>query len=126
MQSKLALYELLASLKRERAAIYGIGAPSRASTLINYTGLDEGLLECVLEVPGSKKLHKYIPGTAIPVLEESKLFEDQPRYVLLLSWHIASELCANLTRKGYRGDFIVPLPTPRIIRHADLAVEARA
>ena len=33
-----------------------------------------------------------MPGTAIPVLDEQKLFDDQPEYALLLSWHIADEL----------------------------------
>ncbi|CAK0758644.1 hypothetical protein CCP1ISM_8540001 [Azospirillaceae bacterium] len=113
--SKLELLALLAPLKRQGARIYGIGAPSRASTLITYTGLDESIVECVLEVSGSNKLDKYMPGTRIPVVEESKLFADQPDYALLLSWHIAEEIAANLRRKGYKGRFIAPLPEPRIL-----------
>jgi C-methyltransferase C-terminal domain len=62
----------------------------------------------------SKKIDKYLPGTAIPVLDERKLYEDQPEYALLLSWHIAEELRDNLTRKGFRGGFVVPLPEPRV------------
>jgi len=122
VRSKLELYELLARLKRDHARVYGIGAPSRASTLINYVGLDDRILECVLEVQGSKKIGKYVPGTRIPILEESKLYTDQPPFVLLLSWHIKSELCHNLKRRGYRGDFIVPLPTPHIIRNDEVEV----
>jgi hypothetical protein len=114
--SKLALYALLRDIQAAGDHIYGIGAPSRASTLINYVGLDDGILDCVLEIKGSYKIGKYIPGTLIPVLEESRLFEDQPRYALLLSWHIADELMPKLTARGFRGDYIVPLPTPRIVR----------
>ncbi|MFN3399041.1 MAG: methyltransferase, partial [Ferrovibrio sp.] len=61
------------------------------------------------------KLGKYIPGTRIPVLDEQKLFDDQPEYAMLLSWHIASELIPILRRKGFKGKFIVPLPTPAIV-----------
>jgi SAM-dependent methyltransferase len=114
-RSKLSLYDLLADLKADGGRIYGIGAPSRASTLVNYIGLDDGIVECVLEIAGSKKIDKYMPGTAIPVLEESKLYDDQPEYALLLSWHIADELCDNLRRKGYEGRFIVPLPEPHVL-----------
>jgi hypothetical protein len=114
LASKLELYQLLAPLKAEGARIFGIGAPSRASTLVNYVGLDDGILDCVCEVPGSKKVDKYLPGTAIPVLDESKLYDEQPEYALLLSWHIADELKENLRKKGYRGRFVVPLPTPRL------------
>jgi hypothetical protein len=114
-QSKLDLHALLAPLKRSGARIYGIGAPSRASTLINYVGLDDSILECILEVPGSDKLDKYLPSTRIPVLEESKLFVDQPEYAMFLSWHIGEELAPKLREKGYRGRFIVPLPEPRVL-----------
>ena len=114
VQSKLELYGLLRDIKRQGQRIYGIGAPSRASTLINYVGLDDGILDCVLEVPGSLKIGKYMPGTLIPVLEESRLYADQPQYALLLSWHIADELIPKLRRKGYKGRYICPLPTPTI------------
>ncbi len=113
--SKLQLYGLLLDIKKRGGRIYGIGAPSRASTLINYVGLDDGILECVLEVKGSRKIGKYMPGTLIPVVQESPLFQDQPEYALLLSWHIADELIPKLAQKGYRGKFIVPLPMPKII-----------
>lgn len=115
VQSKLDLYELLASIIRKGEHIYGIGAPSRASTLVNYVGLDDGVIDCVMETATSHKIGRYVPGTRIPVLDEAKLFEDQPEYALLLSWHIADELIENLRRKGFRGAFIVPLPKPRIV-----------
>jgi SAM-dependent methyltransferase len=114
-QSKLDLYALLRELKAGGERVYGIGAPSRASTLVNYVGLDDSILDCVLEISTSRKLDKYMPGTAIPVLDEQKLYHDQPAYALLLSWHIADELAHNLRRNGYRGTFVVPLPEPRLL-----------
>lgn len=121
VRSKLALYGLLKDIYAKGQAIYGISAPSRASTLVNYVGLDDGLLPCIMEIKGSKKIGKYIPGRHIPVLEESKLYTDQPPYVLLLSWHIASELMTNLKKRGYKGDFIIPLPIPHIVKNSDVA-----
>jgi hypothetical protein len=112
--SKLELLALLKDIKRDGGRVYGIGAPSRASTLINYVGLDNGILESVLEIKGSYKIGKYVPGTIIPVIEESQLFSDQPEYALLLSWHIAEELIPKLRKRGFRGRYIVPLPSPRV------------
>jgi hypothetical protein len=111
--SKLDLLALLRDLRRGGSRIYAVGAPSRASTLVNYTGLDESILDCVLEVKGSYKIGKYMPGTLIPVLDEARLFADQPEYALLLSWHIGDELSSKLRQLGFKGKFIVPLPTPR-------------
>jgi hypothetical protein len=113
-QTKLDLLALLKEIKGAGTRIYGVGAPSRASTLINYVGLDNGVLDCVLEIEGSYKIGKYIPGTTIPVVEEERLFADQPEYALLLSWHIADELIPKLTARGYKGRYIIPLPTPRV------------
>lgn len=113
--SKLKLHSLLLDILKQRKRVYGIGAPSRASTLINYVGIDDGMLQCVLEVEGSHKIGKYIPGTLIPVLKEAKLYEDQPEYALLFSWHIADELVPKIRQKGFKGSFIIPLPTPRIV-----------
>ena len=115
LDSKLKLMAMLRDIKAQGAKVYGISAPSRASTLINYCGIDDGSVSCVLEVSISHKIGHYVPGTRIPVLDERKLFEDQPEYALILAWHIADELASLLRDKGYRGSFISPLPEPRIL-----------
>lgn len=112
--SKLELNALLAELKKKGKKIYGVSSPSRAITLINYVGIDDGIIDCVLELPDSHKIGKYIPGTLIPVVAEDRL-ADQPEYAILFSWHIAEELAPKLRAKGFKGDFIVPLPIPRIL-----------
>ena len=87
----------------------------RASTLVNYVGLDQDIIECIVEIKGSHKIGKYMPGTRIPVLDEDNLYDKQPEYALLFSWHIADELIPKLKELGYKGKFIVPLPEPHII-----------
>ncbi len=114
--SKLEILSLFSKIKSKNKTIYGIGAPSRASTLINYVGIDDGILDCVLEIKGSHKIGKYVPGTIIPVLNEAVLYKNQPDYALLLSWHIADEIALKIRDNGFRGDFIVPLPVPRILK----------
>jgi SAM-dependent methyltransferase len=113
--SKLRLMSLLREVKEKGARIAGISAPSRASTLINYVGLDEGIIDYVCEIPGSLKIGKFMPGTRIPVVEEAKLFADQPDSAVILSWHIADELAPKLRAKGFRGRLITPLPFPRTL-----------
>jgi hypothetical protein len=113
--SKLRLLTMLRDLKEKGARIAGISAPSRASTLINYVGLDEGIIDYVCEIAGSLKVGKCMPGTAIPVVDEAKLFEDQPDCAVIFSWHIADELAPKLKAKGFRGRLITPLPMPRFV-----------
>jgi SAM-dependent methyltransferase len=113
MMSKLRLLAMIRDLKEKGARICGISAPSRASTLVNYVGLDEALIDYVCEIAGSLKIGKCMPGTSIPVVEESRLFADQPDCAIIFSWHIADELAPKLRAKGFRGKLVTPLPVPR-------------
>jgi hypothetical protein len=113
--SKLRLLSMLRELKEKGQRIAGISAPSRASTLVNYVGLDEALIDYVCEIPGSLKIGKCMPGTAIPVVDEARLFQDQPDCAIIFSWHIADELAPKLRAKGFRGRLITPLPAPQVL-----------
>lgn len=115
MLSKLRLMSMLRELKEKGARIAGISAPSRASTLVNYVGLDEGIIDYVCEIPGSLKIGKYMPGTQIPVVDEARLFADQPECAVIFSWHIAEELAPMLKAKGFAGKLLTPLPVPRFL-----------
>jgi len=113
--SKLRLHAFIRDIKEKDGRIVGISAPSRASTLVNYVGLDEAIIDYVCEIEGSLKIGKYMPGTLIPVVEESRIFADQPDCAIIFSWHIADELAPKLRQKGYRGMLVTPLPTPRVL-----------
>ena len=106
---------MLNSLKIKNKKIFGVGAPSRATTLVNYLGLDQNIIKNICEIKGSHKIGFYLPGTKIPIVDEKEIFKKKPDYLFLLSWHIKEDLIKNLKRKGFRGKFIVPLPTPRIV-----------
>ena len=110
-QVRISLQALLGSLD---GPVYGIGATTRATPLIHYTGIQDRL-ECVCEVPGSDKIGRRFPGTQIPVVDEGRLIKDQPPYALILSWHIADIIMPKIRQMGYRGKFIIPLPEPEII-----------
>lgn len=118
--SKLQLLSLITQLKKEQAQIIGISAPSRATALLAYTGLDESMLDAVVEVAGSLKLGHFVPGTRIPIVEEAHLYQSRPPFALILSWHLAKELMPKIKAQGFRGDFIVPLPVPKIVLNDDI------
>ncbi len=116
INSKINLYNLLKKIKSNNKIVYGVGAPSRAATLVNYVGLNEDIINYILEIKGSYKIGKYMPGTNIPIIEESFIKKRKPDYLLLLSWHISKSLIKNFKKKGFKGKFIIPLPRPKIIR----------
>ena len=114
VESKINLFNLIKKISDKKQKICGVGAPSRASTLINYVGLNEDIIDCVLEINGSHKIGNYIPGTKIPILNENIINKIKPDFLVLFSWHIKDELKKNLRNKGFKGKFIIPLPKPII------------
>jgi len=92
-----------------QGGVYGIGATARATTIINYCGLDTQDIQCVCEVAGSDKIGRYIPGTRIPVVDERALFYDQPERAVLFSWHLADSIVPKLRERGYEGEILLPL-----------------
>ena len=115
LDTKIKLLNLLNKIKTKNQIVYGVGAPSRAATLINYTGINHNLLKCICEISGSHKIGKFMPGTNIPILNEKIIFKKKPDYLLILSWHIFEDLKRVFKQKGYKGKFILPLPSPKIV-----------
>ena len=113
--------EIISEIREEGEIIVGVGAPSRASTLIGFAGLSELDVLAVAELPGSLKLDKYMPGTRIPILTESQSLDLEPDILLILSWHLGSGLLHSLAQKGFTGRFLIPLPFPRLVDARDYA-----
>ena len=81
--------------------------PGRAAMLFELLKLDERHLSAIYEVPISKKIGHYAPGTRIPILsDESFDYENYTGPVLNTAWHIADEIEARWRSKGFKGYFI--------------------
>jgi hypothetical protein len=115
-ENRNQINKLLYKLKEQKKIVFGLGAPSRASTLINYCSLNSQLIHNILEVDGSYKINKYMPGTDIKVINENFGLSKKPDYLFLFSWHISKELIASLKKKRFKGKYIVPLPNLKILK----------
>jgi hypothetical protein len=82
--------------------VSGIGATARATTIINYCGLDVFDVPYVCEVAGSDKIGHYIPGTRIPSWTRRGCSRSSRPRVLLFSWHMADVIVPKLRERGYR------------------------
>ena len=114
-QSKFDLMTLLYNLKVEQKTIVGIGCPGRSSTLLNYCGIDTSILSYIAEQSTCLKLGLFSPGSHIPIIDEERMFQEQPDYTLLLSWHYSEAIIKKLRQKGLRSKIILPLPEVKII-----------
>jgi 2-polyprenyl-3-methyl-5-hydroxy-6-metoxy-1,4-benzoquinol methylase len=114
-QARTDLLALLLSCKKAGKTIVGLTSSARSNTLLGFSHIDAAILDYAGEKKGSPKIGMYTPGTHVPVVNESRIVQDQPDYVLVLSWHIGAELMKITRRAGYKGKFILPLPVPKIV-----------
>ena len=112
--------KFLLKLKKQKKKIYGMEAAPRACVMLNSCSLTKNEIDLVGELPQSLKCNKYVPGTNIMVMDENKIITDKPDYVIILAWHLRDRIIDLLLKKGYRGDFIVPLPNLKILKSDDL------
>ena len=111
---KKELVTLLKKLKADGNHIVVYGASAKGSTLMNYFGLGAETLDYVVDRSTVKQGY-YTPGTHLLIEPPEKLVEDQPEYVLLLTWNFAEEIIKQQQEYLARGGkFIIPIPSVRI------------
>ena len=90
---------MLAFLLEKRKAglkVIGYGAAAKGNTLLNYAGIKgDDLIKFVVDAAPSK-VGKYLPGSHIPVFDESKIREYKPDFIIILPWNLKEEIMEQL------------------------------
>lgn len=107
------LCDLLLSEMYACQRIIGYGAPAKATTLLNFCGIDRSLVECVVDTTPAKQ-GRFIPGTGIPITgPELMATQDEHTTVLILVWNYLGIIMRK--HPEYRGRWLTPVPAPMII-----------
>jgi len=113
---KVKLGKLLHELKADGKIIAGFGAPTKATTLMSHFGIDEKILDFIVD-DNPLKQGLFTPISHIPVLPSSQIYERKPDYVLILAWNFAEPIMKNHIKYAKEiGDFILPMPEPQIVK----------
>ena len=111
---KLELTLLLLRLKEEGKKVIAYGAAAKGNTLMNFSGIRSDLVMCVVDRSPSK-VGKYMPGSRIPIVEESIILEERPDFILILPWNLRAEIEKQLSYvRDWDGQFIVSVPSLEI------------
>ena len=108
------LLAFLIQAKRDSKKVVGYGAAAKGNTLINFAGIRPHLLPWVVD-RSPAKVGKYLPGSRIPVVDESRIAKERPDFVLILPWNLRDEVVAQLGFvRDYGGQFVTAVPELRI------------
>jgi len=104
------LLEFLIRAKRNGKSIGAYGAAAKGNTLLNYAGVRSNLLPWVVDRNPAKE-GRFLPGSRIPVVTESRLREERPDFVLILPWNLSDELMVQLQYvREWGGHFVRAVP----------------
>ena len=103
---KISFLEFLLEAKKANKKVIGYGAAAKGSTLLNYSGVKNDLIEYVCDGAEFKQ-NKYMPGSHIPIKHPSALQADNPDYIVIFPWNIADEISSLLKDKIDEGAKLV-------------------
>jgi hypothetical protein len=112
---KLELLDFLISQKKLDKKVAAYGAAAKGNTLLNYCGVKNDLIDFVVDANPTKQ-QKFLPASHIPVVQEEKLKETRPDYVIILPWNIEEEITSQLHYiRDWDGKFVVSIPQLKVL-----------
>jgi 2-polyprenyl-3-methyl-5-hydroxy-6-metoxy-1,4-benzoquinol methylase len=85
--------------------IIGYGAPAKATTVLNYFGINDSYFKYVLE-DSEIKQNKYIPETNIQIKSKKSVNVDKYEYILVLAWNFFDAIVQNNQAEFQKSKFI--------------------
>ena len=111
------LIAFLDEAERSGKSVAACGAAAKGNTLLNYCGVTSGQISFVVDASPHKQ-GLFMPGSRIPIVDESRLRLEKPDYVLVLPWNIKNEITEQLQYiREWGGQFVTAIPELRIFSY---------
>lgn len=111
LKIKNDLLKTLIELKEQGLNICAYGAAAKGNTLLNLAGIRADLLPFVVD-KNPEKQNKYLPGSHIPIVDESWILRKTPDCILILPWNLKEEIMEQLAYvRDWDARFLTAIPT---------------
>lgn len=87
--------------------VIGYGAPAKATTLLNFCGIDT--LDYIIDTTVAKQ-GRYVPGVGTPIIALTDENVNSADVIMILAWNYVSTILRN--HRDYEGRWLVPVPSP--------------
>jgi 2-polyprenyl-3-methyl-5-hydroxy-6-metoxy-1,4-benzoquinol methylase len=96
--------------KQQGKKIAAYGAAAKGNTLLNYCGIKNDLIDFVADASPHKQ-NLFLPGSHIPIVDESFIEREKPDYIVVLPWNLKKEIFNQLSYiRRWNGKFVVAIP----------------
>ena len=114
-QVKNDFLAFLLDAKRQGKTVAAYGAAAKGNTLMNYAGIRPDLISFVVDRNPAKQ-GKYMPGSRIPIVDESWLQQENPDYVVILPWNLKAEVIKQLDYiRSWGGEYVTAVPNLEVL-----------
>ena len=114
-QVKNNFLTFLLEAKRQGKTVAAYGAAAKGNTLMNYVGIRPDLISFVVDRNPAKQ-GKYMPGSRIPIVDEPRLQQEKPDYVVILPWNLNAEVMKQLDYiRSWGGKYVTAVPHMEVL-----------
>ncbi len=107
------LRDRIESVRAQGKRVAGFGAPAKLTTLTHAFGIARDSIDFIVD-DSPWKQGLFTPGSHIPVVPSSALYERAPEYCVIFAWNFADAIITKHAKyREHGGHFIVPLPELR-------------
>lgn len=92
--------------------VCAFAASAKGNTLLNCSGVAH-LIDVIYD-DTPEKIGMFSPGTGIPIVHPDNIIEDNPDYLVILSWNFQNEIMERV-KDMFHGKFIIPIPEFKVI-----------
>ncbi|EKD70070.1 MAG: hypothetical protein ACD_46C00652G0001, partial [uncultured bacterium] len=112
---KKELMDFLLETKKQGKVVAAYGAAAKGNTLMNYAAIKQDLISYIVDRNPAKQ-GKFMPGSHIPIVDEKKLRQTKPDYILILPWNLKKEVMQQLNYvRTWGALFVIAIPQIEII-----------
>ena len=94
----------LKKIKQLGHDVYGYGATSKSTTILNFFNIDRSLIKGIFDTT-KNKIGKYSPGKHIPIIDYKNFKKIKPKFIYLFAWNHRKEIINKekklLTKKNF-------------------------
>jgi SAM-dependent methyltransferase len=108
-----AFVAFLDQARRRGETVAAYGAAAKGNTLLNFAGIHADRVPFVVDRNPAKQ-GRYLPGSHIPIVDESVLRARRPHWVLILPWNLRKEIVQQLAyAREWGAGFVTAVPELR-------------